>query len=83
MINMLCFKKKYKRSEWMEGLLAGERLVVYGYKMNHEDDQPLFFYKKDGSSDWLWNHTEHARGVKDYMKYFEENKEILSKGLDG
>ena len=64
---MMIFKKKYKRTEWMEGLLAGERLVAYGYRMNH----------------WMWNHTEHARGVKDYMKYFEENKEILSKGLDG
>ena len=78
----MIFKKKYKRSEWMEGLLAGERLVAYGYRMNHKDDQPLVFYKKDGSSDWLWNHTAHARGVKAYMKYFEENKEILSKGLD-
>lgn len=78
----MIFKKKYKKSEWMEGLLASERLVAYGYRMNHEDDQPLIFNKKDGSSDWIWNHTEFAEGIKDYMRHFGENKEILSKGLD-
>ena len=44
MINMLCFKKKYKKSEWMEGLLWAEKtLAWYSPASEH-----LFVVDEDG-----------------------------------
>lgn len=44
---MKLFKKKYKRSEWFEGLLLAEKLIQEGYQVNSTWDEPLWFTKLD------------------------------------
>jgi len=89
----MIFKNKYKRSEWMEGLLWAEshtqmeREVSY-YQTQHPEPFTKYWVK---SADISTNNTyriavnsdEFIRGLEDCLNYFEENKEILSKGLDG
>jgi hypothetical protein len=41
----MIFKKKYKRSDWMEGLLQAEELLKEGYTVGSTLDEPLWFTK--------------------------------------
>jgi len=66
----MIFKKKYKRTEWMNGLLEAEELIK---------EKPTFV---GGVSHILRGCTEYEDGVYDYLEHYEENKEILSNGLD-
>lgn len=66
----MIFKKKYKRTEWMEGLLEAEELVK---------EKPTFV---GGVPHILRGCTEYEDGVYDYLEHYEENKEILLKTLD-
>jgi len=68
----MVFKKKYKKSEWMEGLLEAERLM----KLLGNKEKIYSLLVTDGSQ------LHFALGVGAYLNYFEENKEILLKTLD-
>ena len=86
----MIFKNKYKRSEWMEGLLWAEKYLLTGgsVKVNDSLNDPLgnqvVSTDKDGVKVYFYCRTPYfGNGVEDYLNYFGENKEILSNGLDG
>lgn len=89
----MIFKKKYKRSSWMEGLLWAEEHTKIGrdvgyYKTQHPEPFTRYWVKSDDTQinntyRFPINSDDFIRGLEDYLNYFEENKEILSKGLDG
>ena len=52
----MMFKKKYKRSEWMTGLLAAELMLNEGYGFD-EILREFYFDSNDvqeGASDYCW-----------------------------
>lgn len=75
-------KKEYKRSGWFEGLLAAEEMIKDGCKINHVDDEPLWFtkvedgiktqytisYSLDGRKDGAIDYVEYKRDVLDKLK---------------
>lgn len=78
------FKKKYKRSEWFEGLLwAEDQLWHYSYSTTEN----LFLEDTDGMEEYniLWRNRSHetpwiiktvsrefGAGILDYINYFKE-----------
>lgn len=90
----MIFKKKYKRTEWMEGLLLAESFVKRGGSVKVETGVfeyafgPEFYSVLVCHADSIETRISlngglgFESGVRDYLTYFEENKEILSKGLD-
>lgn len=84
----MIFKKKYKKSEWMEGLLLAEKWIQSGYDIDEVKSLYLTGRScgKSGIVYYSWyreSYIDFVIGMSEYIKYFEENKEILSKGLDG
>lgn len=67
------FKRKYKRSEWFEGLLFAESCIQDG--MAYDDD--LMFWNKDKSEafGFVQSKIEENWGIYDYIVYYEENLE--------
>lgn len=79
----MIFKKKYKHSEWMEGLLWAEHNL---YKYSNTTDN-LFVEDTDGMEEYniLWRNRSHEKpwwiktvnrefgaGILDYINYFNE-----------
>lgn len=77
------FKKKYKRSEWFEGLLWAEDAL---YKYSNSPDN-LFVEDTDGMEEYniFWRNRSHetpwiiktvsrefGAGILDYINYFNE-----------
>lgn len=55
---MNLFKKKYKRSEWFDGVLEAERLLG-----NYKTGENLFVVDTDGMDgyDLLWRNYQHEK----------------------
>lgn len=93
----MIFKKKYKRTEWMEGLLLAEKSIkegcsvtidegVFEYTFGPEFYSVINIQTECGINTRI-SHTGgyspyFERGVRDYLKHYKENKEILLKTLD-
>jgi len=89
----MIFKKKYKKSEWMEGLLLAESTIKSGGKISQRFLgthlnilNQVIIENSDGITTYLYpKHRDGCHfslGICDYLNYFEENKEILLKTLD-
>lgn len=85
----MIFRKKYKKSEWMEGLLWAEKYLLSGgtvrvnVSFNDSLGNQIVSTDKDGIKVYFYSRTPHfGLGVFDYLNYFEENKEILLKAID-
>ena len=80
---MNLFKKKYKRSEWFEGLLAAEKLYDDDFYY-HKNDGVHIWFKSKNLSDWsedfglIHSYTAYkvsdpkCVGIMDYLSYREE-----------
>lgn len=85
----MIFKKKYKRSSWMEGLLFAEKeikrscTVKVRQRSYDSSGHQVVSTDSDGIKLYWYTLTPYfGKGVEDYLKYYEENKEILLKTLD-
>ena len=63
------FKRKYKRSDWLEGLMAAERL-----NQSRGSDYALNYLNYVISQ---VKHEEFRQGYSDYLDYFENNLKNL------
>jgi len=80
---MNLFKKKYKRSEWFEGLIAAEQLYSEDFTYHKNDGIHIWFKSKNLTD---WHETVGAIpsyvaykvsdprciGIMDYLSYREE-----------
>ena len=73
----MIFKKKYKRSEWMDGLLQAEQLLKEGYEIGSTLDEPLWFIRTEEANVRChttigYNSLGRKDGAIDYINYFNE-----------
>lgn len=81
----MIFKKKYTRSEWMEGLLEAEQLIQKGFSYHKNDGCHIWFINRD-KLDFCYNQgftsttigvpvarTQRCVGVMDYLEHIENN----------
>lgn len=76
---MNLFKKKYKRSEWFEGLLEAEKLFQDGYVYDRSTSNYLYFQKLPYNTIGIPNKGMRAIGVMDYLNHREEYKNIFNR----
>lgn len=79
----MIFKKKYVRSEWMEGLLEAEQLIKNGYVFQQPwstDNVHAWFYKQEDERFIGIKTKECDRylGVLDYVEYHKNTLESLN-----
>lgn len=73
-------KKEYKRSGWFEGLLDAEQMIKEGYKINHVDDESLWFTKVEDGIKTLCTVSYSSDGRKDgAIDYVEYKRDVLEK----
>lgn len=73
------FKRKYKKSEWFKGLLEAEELYKDGYSYTWHAvwhaEFGVWFSKEDSTVGV--GPLDRKVGALDYVKYFEDNKELI------
>ncbi len=78
---MWLFKRKVKRSEWMEGLLWAESLKQQGYQTEDiynslSGAEKCVIHNDLGKNFNVWKYNSDdlfIRGAVDYLKYFKIN----------
>lgn len=81
----MIFKKKYKRSEWFEGLLQTEQLIQDGFvkdtsttaQMSGERSILHFWFKHEDKPYSIGIDgfkLEYCKGVIDYLEHCKRNK---------
>ena len=71
---MNVFKRKYKRSQWMEGLLECENLLQEGYEYLKNDGVHVWFDHKDVIKFAIpVRQIQRCIGIMDYLQYYENN----------
>lgn len=69
----MIFKKKYKRSEWMEGLLWAEGLKIdRGWSDTLIKDRARICMQRVGQLN-VYFPDNKQEGVMDYLEYYENN----------
>ena len=67
------FKRKYKWSEWLEGVMAAESLIQCGYTYN----EYMVFGSPDGNTTQSYLNVRYMegrrQGCRDYLDYYENN----------
>lgn len=67
------FKRKYKRSQWMEGLLECEQMIKSGYRIDNLSFAHQWFVLDDSHIGIPLDNQERIQGVVDYIYHYENN----------
>jgi hypothetical protein len=71
----MMFKRKYKRTEWMEGLLQAEKMWSAGYTIHryvamNDKETAITFIDDDDQTTTFFGTREYATGFSDYTGHY-------------